>query len=125
MASYPHIKRLFAQPEGTVIAVQVRASDPPQFVAQDMTDLEALAWSGVNWTGEQCDSCGCSAYAIERDENFDEDVIMGWRMRCCGDPAEAARWEREGAEPAAVAAWRTGCSATYPLRYLSEDLVTF
>jgi hypothetical protein len=31
---------IFNQPEGTVIAVQVRSVDPPQLIAEDMEELK-------------------------------------------------------------------------------------
>jgi hypothetical protein len=114
------IKRIFAQPEGTVIAVHVRKVDPPQFVAEDLESLEPGEWSG-----EQCDSCGCCAYTIERNEAFPADFIQGWQARCCGDADEARRWADEGADPAQVEAIRTGCGAVYDLRYEPESRVAF
>jgi hypothetical protein len=118
------IKSLYRQPSDQhVIAVQVRRVDPPQHVADDLEDL--LDRSSRFWSGEQCDSCGCCAYVIERNPAFPADVVMGWQVRCCGDANEAQRWQDEGASPEAVEAVRTGCDAVYDLRWLHESQVAF
>lgn len=117
------IRRLYAQPEGTVICVQVRRVDPPQYVADDLEDM--LERSSRYWSGEQCDNCGCCAYVIERNPHFPDDFIQGWQIRCCGDADEARRWADEGASPEAVEAVRTGCGVVYDLRYERESRVAF
>lgn len=110
--------------EGSVIAVQVRSVDAPQHIADDIEDL--LDLSSRFWSGEQCDSCGCCAYVIERDPQVRFDFIPeGWVVRCCGDADEAERWQREGATPEAVQAIRTGCGARYSLRWYQEGQVAF
>jgi hypothetical protein len=118
------IKSLYRQPSADhVICVQVRRGDPPQHVADDIEDL--LERSSRFWGGEQCDSCGCHSYVIERNPHFPSDLVQGWQVRCCGDADEAQRWQGEGAEPASVEAIRTGCGAVYNLRWEHEDRVCF
>lgn len=115
------------QPSDTVIAVQVRKVDPPQFVADDMTDLlERLDNTDrLDWDGEQCDSCGCWTYVIEHVEGKPLDRITGWQVRCCGNADVAEDTKSMGGDPEQVEAIRTGCGATYMLRYLPEDEVAF
>ena len=93
MATTPNqpFKAVYAQPETTVIAVQTRTYDPPQCVAETIEDLRSQ-FPGT-WSGNQCDSCGCVAYMIERDTKFDSDTVFGWSARCCGDADEAAQAE--------------------------------
>jgi hypothetical protein len=118
------VKSLFRQPSDEhVICVQVRSVDAPQHIADDMEDL--LDRSSRFWSGEQCDSCGCCAYVIERNPVFPDDLVQGWQVRCCGDADEAERWAREGADPEAVEAVRTGCGAVYDLRWEHESKVAF
>ena len=114
---------IFDQPEGTVIAVQVRSVDPPQLVAEDMEELKAQ-FPG-KWTGEQCDSCGCTVYTIERDPKFHGDTVLAWTARCAGDEDMAKDWADMGADEAAVNATRTGCGAVYRLSFMEEEEVAF
>jgi hypothetical protein len=109
--------------EGSVIAVQVRRVDPPQYVADDIEDL--LDRSSRFWSGEQCDSCGCCAYVIERAVDYSSGSVYGWQVRCCGEPDTAREYEAMGADQAQVDAVRTGCGATYRLGWYHESQVQF
>src|SRR5438046_44834 len=118
------MSRTFTQPEGTVIAVQVRSVDPPQFIAETMEDLRQQ-FPGA-WAGEQCDNCGCCAYTIEADPTFDNDTVpMGWVARCSGDVDLAREYEEDGAGREQVLAVEHGCGTTYRLRLLHEGEVAF
>jgi hypothetical protein len=124
MPTNPIIKRLQQGAEGYVIAVQVRQVDPPQHIADDMEDL--LDLSSRFWSGEQCDSCGCSAYTIEVDPTFGNDTVpQGWVARCSGMPDTADELASSGADADQVEAIRHGCGATYSLRWYHESEVAF
>lgn len=108
----------------TVIAVQVRSVDPPQFVAEDMDDLREQ-FPG-EWGGEQCDSCGLTAYTIEPDPEFGNPTHpLGWRARCSGSEWLADEYKQGGADPEQVEAVRKGCGATYRLSIYNESEVQF
>jgi hypothetical protein len=111
----------------TVIAVQVRKVDPPQFIAEDMDSL--LEEFPGEWGGEQCDSCGCCAYTVEinvRNPKYPaSDLIQNWQVRCSGDPDRAREYAEAGADPEQVEAVRTGCGTTYRLGRYDENEVAF
>lgn len=116
------------EPEERVIAVTVRQGEP-QYVADDMSDLleKADRLHRFEWYGEQCDSCGCSAYVVEEKPNRHVriDLMQSWQVRCSGNPDEAADLEADGADPDLIEAVRTGCGATYRLQRLPEKRVIF
>lgn len=107
-----------------VIGVHVRKVDPPQLVAEDMDDL--LKMVGTVWGGEQCDSCGCCGYTIERRANQlgRKDAPAGYVARCSGQP-DWQEYEAMGADAEQVAAVRNGCGAVYSLRWYDEDEVAW
>jgi hypothetical protein len=124
---------LSPEENGLVICTQVRDCDPPQFIAEDLDGLHAN-FPG-EWSGEQCDGCGCCAYSVERIPGSDFDdtplsrrlgaEILLWQVRCCGEPDTADQWAAEGADPEQVEAVRNGCGATYRLMWKHENEVCF
>lgn len=110
--------------QDTVIAVQVRSVDAPQFVAEDMDELKEQ-FPGP-WDGEQCDNCGCCAYTIEPDPRVgNPNHPIGWVARCSGEPDTADQYAADGADADQVEAVRNGCGATYQLRRLYASEVAF
>jgi hypothetical protein len=110
--------------EDLVIGVHVRKVDSPQLVAEDMEQL--LGMVGEEWGGEQCDSCGCSAYTIERKANQlgRRDAPAGYVARCSGEDRLADEYEAQGDHDTAEAV-RKGCGTTYSLRWYDGDKVAW
>jgi hypothetical protein len=116
-----NVRQVLSQPEGTVVAAHVRRIDPPQFVAETVDDL----FEGMEWSGEQCDNCGCYAYTVKRIGPLPEWHPHAWVVECDGDPDEAEEWARDGAGEAQVKAVHEGCHTQYTLQWLSESEVCF
>jgi hypothetical protein len=124
---------LFPEEEGLVICTQVRDCDPPQFIAEDLDGLRAN-FPG-EWSGEQCDGCGCVVYRVERIPGTSVDPspltrrlgaeVLFWQVRCCGSDWDANNAKEMGADDEQVAAIRQGCGATYRLMWRRESEVCF
>jgi hypothetical protein len=94
-----------------VFAVQVRRSDPPQFVAEDSLGLAERA--GELLYLEQCDYCGNSCYRLERVGHGSPRPIYGYSARCITDP------DKDDDDPA------EGCGKGYPVRLYAAEGVCF
>jgi hypothetical protein len=124
MATNRIIRQLQEGAEGYVIAVQVRKVDAPQIVAETMQDL--VDQFPGEWSGEQCDNCGCCAYTIEPDATFGNNTVpMGWVARCSGDVDLARQYAEDGAGKEQVLAVQDGCGTTYRLAWYHENQVAF
>lgn len=100
-----------------VIAAHVRKIDPPQFIAEDLEELEAKV--GEEWGGEQCDNCGNSLYIIGRDYTFERrNHPRAFFVKCVPDHD---MWQDAGQEiPEGV-----GCGTEYRLAWYREEEVQF
>lgn len=89
----------------SVRAFQPTSYEPPQFVAEDIDELEGRVGEIV--PGPQCESCGNSCYRVER-------VGNGFVARCVTDPDRAPDYEQF-----------TGCNRSVPISIWDDDEVVF
>lgn len=94
----------------SVRAFQPRKYDPPQFVAEDLDELEGKEGEFIG--GGQCDGCGNSTYEVR--VRMIQPGVRQFEAVCCVDPDDDPEFKHP--DP---------CGTAYPIRIYDEDDVTF